>query len=346
MFKNDERKAAVIKFEIAKEEYHNNVNNIVKRIETVYEAKNECKKLLKKAYTFFEKISNRPYELKQQSEEIKLYYEMFEKEVNEVIQMNMKAPNGKVVVGSMAAGTTVATLGSTVGTLGPTVATLGPTVASLSPTTMVGIATTFGTASTGVAISTLSGATASNAALALIGGSSLATGGSCMALGTTFLRFAGPVGWGIASVAGIAGTYWTRRKNTEVIEAAKNYTEQIRSENEVVLQRTEKVEGMFNNLNHLRETAEQELANLINNGLIKNYYEYLESEKIELIKAHNIYKALGAAINEKIDEDTNDEKNSSVNNIDYNHVISCKQIMEDRKESLVKTDNSSNRSKR
>ena len=65
----------------------------------------------------------------------------------------------------------------------------------------MGIATTFGIASTGTAISTLSGAAATNAALAWLGGGALAAGGGGMAAGNAFLALAGPVGWAIAGVA-------------------------------------------------------------------------------------------------------------------------------------------------
>ncbi|MDD4753606.1 MAG: hypothetical protein PHT78_10240 [Desulfitobacteriaceae bacterium] len=77
----------------------------------------------------------------------------------------------------------------------------GIVVAALGPTAAMGIATTFGIASTGTAISTLSGAAATNAALAWLGGGALAAGGGGMAAGKAFLARAGPVGWAIAGVA-------------------------------------------------------------------------------------------------------------------------------------------------
>ena len=77
----------------------------------------------------------------------------------------------------------------------------GVAVAALGPTAAMGIATTFGVASTGTAISTLSGAAATNAALAWLGGGALAAGGGGMAAGNAFLALAGPVGWAIAGVA-------------------------------------------------------------------------------------------------------------------------------------------------
>ncbi|MGO4936460.1 hypothetical protein ACTQ54_02285 [Fundicoccus sp. Sow4_H7] len=77
----------------------------------------------------------------------------------------------------------------------------GIAVAALGPTAAMGIATTFGVASTGTAISTLSGAAATNAALAWLGGGALAAGGGGMAAGNAFLALTGPVGWAIAGVA-------------------------------------------------------------------------------------------------------------------------------------------------
>lgn len=77
----------------------------------------------------------------------------------------------------------------------------GVAVAALGPTAAMGIATTFGVASTGTAISTLSGAAATNAALAWLGGGALAVGGGGMTAGNAFLALASPVGWVIAGFA-------------------------------------------------------------------------------------------------------------------------------------------------
>lgn len=80
----------------------------------------------------------------------------------------------------------------------------GVAVVTLGPTAAMGIATTFGVASTGTAISALSGAAATNAALAWLGGGALAAGGGGMAAGNAFLALAGPVGWTIAGLSIIA----------------------------------------------------------------------------------------------------------------------------------------------
>ena len=81
---------------------------------------------------------------------------------------------------------------------------VGVSVAALGPTAAMGVATTFGVASTGTAISSLSGAAATNAALAWLGGGALAAGGGGMAAGEAFLALAGPIGWSIAGIGILA----------------------------------------------------------------------------------------------------------------------------------------------
>ena len=77
----------------------------------------------------------------------------------------------------------------------------GVAVAALGPSAAMGVATTFGVASTGTAISSLSGAAATNAALAWLGGGALAAEGGGMAAGGALLGLAGPVGVAIAAIA-------------------------------------------------------------------------------------------------------------------------------------------------
>ncbi len=84
----------------------------------------------------------------------------------------------------------------------------------------MGVATTFGVASTGTAISTLSGAAATNAALAWLGGGTLAAGGGGMAAGSAFLSLAGPVGWGIAGASILISglKFWKGQRNKNKVE--------------------------------------------------------------------------------------------------------------------------------
>lgn len=97
---------------------------------------------------------------------------------------------------------------------------LGVGVAALGPTAAMGIATTFGVASTGTAISALSGAAATNAALAWLGGGALAAGGGGMAAGNALLALAGPIGWAIAGIAIISSglLFWKAKSDKERLE--------------------------------------------------------------------------------------------------------------------------------
>ena len=85
-------------------------------------------------------------------------------------------------------------------------AAAGVAMVTMGPTVAMGVATSFGVASTGTAISALSGAAATNAALAWLGGGALAVGGGGMAAGQTFLALAGPVGWAFTGVWVITST--------------------------------------------------------------------------------------------------------------------------------------------
>lgn len=100
----------------------------------------------------------------------------------------------------------------------------GAAVAAFAPTAAMGLATTFGVASTGTAISTLSGAAATNAALAWIGGGALAAGGGGMAAGQTFLALAGPVGWAIAGVSLLGSSLLFIKRKSDKGRLEKIYT--------------------------------------------------------------------------------------------------------------------------
>ena len=98
---------------------------------------------------------------------------------------------------------------------------VGVAVAALGPTAAMGVATTFGVASTGTAIAALHGAAATNAALAWLGGGALAAGGGGIAAGNAFLALAGPIGWAIAGVAVVASglMFWKGKDDIKHIES-------------------------------------------------------------------------------------------------------------------------------
>ena len=149
----------------------------------------------------FDKIRNVPSEQKLQYEELKQIRLNWKQQADKIDKDYKNVTVKNVGVGAAGAG------------LGVAVVTMGPTVA-------MGVATTFGVASTGTAISTLSGAAATNAALAWLGGGALAAGGGGMAAGNAFLALAGPVGWAIAGVSLLASglIFWKSKSDKNHLE--------------------------------------------------------------------------------------------------------------------------------
>ena len=168
-------------------------------------------------------------------------------------------------------------------------AAAGGAAAMAGPTIAMAFATTFGTASTGAAISSLGGAAAANAALAWLGGGAVAAGGGGMAAGAAWLGLMGPIGLGIAGLAGgamIIKSMRDKKKNDEKISEIR--------EKLVVIEEDLRVKNkMFNRLSDiLRYTREAngriDLARLkrlgTNNFSDNNYphsllFEYVNNAK-------------------------------------------------------------------
>lgn len=152
----------------------------------------------------FDKVQNIPNEEKMWYEELKQIRLNWKNQVDEIIKKYEEIKNKDAA----AAGVAGVGIGA-----GVAVAALGPGVA-------MGIATTFGVASTGTAISALSGVAAMNAGLAWLGGGALVAGGGGMAAGEAFLALMGPVGLAIAGFGIIAGglLFWKNKNDQKCLE--------------------------------------------------------------------------------------------------------------------------------
>lgn len=170
--------AAQQKAEEAARKTNERINELGYHTSTIYTSLNMIQSL-------FDRIRNVPEENRLKYENLKKIRVNWKQQV-EKIELEYKRAEVK------AAGQGAAGVGA------------GVAVVALGPTAAMGIATTFGVASTGTAISALSGAAATNAALAWLGGGALAAGGGGMAAGSAFLALAGPVGWTIAGVSILA----------------------------------------------------------------------------------------------------------------------------------------------
>ena len=188
----------------------------------------------------FDRIRNVP-------EEDRLKYESIK-----AIRVNWKQQAEKIELEYKKAEVKAAGQGAAGVGAGVAVVTLGPTVA-------MGVATTFGVASTGTAISALSGAAATNAALAWLGGGAIWAGGGGMAAGSAFLALAGPVGWAIAGLSVVAsGLMFFKTKNDK--ERLENiYTHisnrDIKSYELAIVELSERIKRIFAEAAKLKEAV-------------------------------------------------------------------------------------------
>ena len=170
------------KLQVAQETTQRSINRLNERIEVLGDRACILHNELIRMQSVFDSIRNLPSEKKLEYEELKKVTSNWKQQAEKIEKEYRKATVKN-------AGTGVAGAGVGIGVI-----TMGPTVA-------MGVATTFGVASTGTAISSLSGAAMTNAALAWLGGGALTAGGGGMVAGRALLALAGPVGWTIAGVS-------------------------------------------------------------------------------------------------------------------------------------------------
>ena len=248
----------------------------------LYQVRDKAIKVVKIVEERINKLANKPKEFETKLEAIDVEIQNFEDKQIAISQSIKEA--------ELASGSTAAT--ASLSALGVTVATLGPTAA-------MGVATTFGVASTGTAISSLTGAAANSAALAWLGGGSVAAGGGGVAAGNAFLALAGPVGWGIAGVmltASVGAGVVANRKNEEVakeaIEEQKKVELLARQLKEKVIEVTELIELTE------KQTEGIYLANLSLTGM--DYSLFTDDEKYQAGALVNSTLSLTAMVNKEI----------------------------------------------
>ncbi|PST49903.1 hypothetical protein COO72_00380 [Bifidobacterium callitrichos] len=218
MFNSHLRQQAVDDYNHAVERYEKVAGDLSSNTKALYDLRRIAVVHVKYVEQHINQLANTPKEFSVDLKRIGVEVETFEGKESEIRQAEHQA---KAAEGGSGAG-------ATLGALGLAVATMGPTAA-------MGVATTFGVASTGTAISALSGAAANSAALAWLGGGALAAGGGGMSAGTALLALAGPVGWTIAGVAGAAAVgsgIFANHKNKEtadkLVDERRNVEEMIR----------------------------------------------------------------------------------------------------------------------
>ncbi|EFM31757.1 hypothetical protein [Streptococcus mitis] len=282
LFNSKLRQEAVDGYNEAISCYNEEADNLANKSIELYQVRDKAIKVVKIVEERINKLANKPKEFETKLEEIDVEIQNFEDKQIAISQSIKEA--------ELASGSTAAT--ASLSALGVTVATLGPTAA-------MGVATTFGVASTGTAISTLSGAAAESAAIAWLGGGSVAAGGGGMAAGKAFLALAGPVGWGIAGVmltASVSAGVLANRKNEEVakeaIEEQKKIELLARQLKERVIEVTKLIELTE------KQTEGIYLANLSLTGM--DYSLFTDDEKYQAGALVNSTLSLTAMVNKEI----------------------------------------------
>jgi hypothetical protein len=182
--------------------------------------------------------------------------------------------------------------GASLGALGVAVATMGPTVA-------MGVATTFGVASTGTTIASLSGAAATSAALAWLGGGTLVAGGGGMAAGTALLALAGPVGWTIAGGAALVSIGVGAAAAVKNKRAARDLNKE-RLEVEAAIRRFDQTTAEVDALLELTVTQMEQVAGLSSEVPTADYQAFSDDEKRLAAALVNANLALAHLINKEI----------------------------------------------
>lgn len=249
------------KLQLAQDKAQAAINETNKRIEDLGIHTNDLYIALTDIQELFDKIRDVPSEKKLKYEELRQ------------IRLNWKQQAEKIEKDYKETEVKNAGAGAAGAGLGVAVVTMGPTVA-------MGVATTFGVASTGTAISTLSGAAATNAALAWLGGGALAAGGGGMAAGEAFLALAGPIGWAIAGVALITSGFffWKSKSDQNRIEAVFTSISDrdVKLYNLAIVELNERITRIVDEAGKLHKAIE----NIQTFGL--DYNEMTEAQQYEL----------------------------------------------------------------
>lgn len=280
MFSSGYKKQALKECEKAGETYKKEYDNTIKNSSKLYSNKQEARKILEGVEEYVNLLANKPKEFEKTIKEVSIRRKAFEKEVRQLeIEAKEADKVGKGIVGG--------------GLLA------GAGVAAFGPTAAMGIATTFGTASTGTAIATLAGAAQTNAALAWLGGGALAAGGTGVAGGEAFLAMAGPVGWAIGGFALVGGGLLANSKNKKIAEKAEAQTKKIKAETTEINKIKERIIAEIKVVEQLNAGISNTLVYLVNSKKM-DYWTFTDDERDALAELINASESLSVRLGVKI----------------------------------------------
>lgn len=283
LFNSKLRAKAIEDYNKTVERYETAAQELADNMKALYDVRSIAIVHVKYVEQHINLLANTPKEFAVTLQKINAEVTTFEHKESEIQEAEKQA---KMAEGGTGAGATLSALGLAVATMGPTAA--------------MGVATTFGVASTGTAISALSGAAANSAALAWLGGGTLAAGGGGMSAGTALLALAGPVGWTIAGVAGAAAIgsgIFANHKNKETAD-------KLLGERQNVEKMIRKFNAKSAEIVALTETTQTQIdgverANAAVTGT--DYRQFTRDEKLQAGLLVNMTLTLAQMINKELD---------------------------------------------
>ena len=264
----------------AQEEYKKQYNATIENCEILYKQKEKAVMILEDYENYINSLCHKPKHIEKITSEISVRKKEFEKEIEKI---KLENKEGNKVSQNIAGAGAMAGVG---------VAAFGPTVA-------MSIATTFGTASTGVAIGGLCGAAKTSAALAWLGGGTIASGGGGMVGGQALLSMAGPAGWVIGGTAIVGAAIWASIKNKKIAEKAEEITREVKNETSKIQKIDIKVRKQINIINELNIGVSNNLYFLKMNKC-SDYKKFSKEDKDKMQALINSAESLSKKIGEKI----------------------------------------------
>ncbi len=277
MFYNQAKKKAIEKLKNAQDRYQRIAEEGNDIALSLYATRKSAAKAIERVENYINTLANTPKEFLKEVAQVRLDINDF----TSAMKLEEEAYNANIK-------------GAGVGVAG---VAAGGAIAALGPTAAMAIATTYGTASTGVAISALSGAAANSAALAWLGGGALATGGGGMAAGNALLALAGPIGWSVAGVLVVGGGIFAAHKNKDAAEKAEKIALEIEEKLRNLEPKLRKMKQLLEKTNQLKKGLD---ITMFVNTYPNDYNKFSEEQKKSLVALINNTKSMGILINERI----------------------------------------------
>jgi hypothetical protein len=242
MLNNEYRKNAISRLEKSIERFNRTNRGLIHESEILFNKRIELKNLISEVEKYINTIANTPKELNAEVKEIKITLQNYQ-EILDVVEEEVKKAEIKSKAG-VAAGVAA-----------------GVGVAAFAPTAAMGIAMTFGVASTGTAVSALSGAAATNAALAWLGGGALTVGGAGMSGGSALLALAGPIGWAIGGASILGAGLLMNGKNKEIAAEANKKDTEVKAQTKIQMGLTKEIKNLWVAVDEDNANIQGRLAN-------------------------------------------------------------------------------------